>query len=519
MILLPRRARSSTLVLVAIGVLLAASSVVSAAGAAPAAPRAAAGVRYLDPVFSQVTVNRDLQYGSAVNDRGQTEALKLDLYRPAGDTATDRPAVVVAHGGAFVTGNKGWAGVWADDLARRGYVTVSIDYRLATVDISSDPRAYVAAVFNAKHDAQAAVRWLRKNAATYGIDPDRIGMTGGSAGAAMSLLVAAHPEDVGDSGNPGFSSAVRAVVSNSGTLGTAFATDDDPPALLVNGTADPTVPFANAKAYCDGAVAVHVWCTMVAFPGTGHTVGAYEPELLKSLTATYFFDHLAVGVGTSAGPFPDAVTFVSRLYRDLLLREGDPSGVDHWSSSVAHGSRTPPQLVDQFAQSGELQRSFGTVTRSFLGYLGRPPDPSGMAYWVGKLRAGRSVAWVNASLAASPEFERRQAGLSEAGFVTDLYEDLLARTPDAGGLAYWTGKLAAGTSRASVVGSFVAQPETIRATAPQVAATIGYVGLLGRTPTASERDAAVAAMRAGGPATDLYGAILGSAEYEARITP
>lgn len=486
---------------------------------ATAAAGGATGVRYLDPVFSSATVTNNLTYGSAVNDRNQVETLKLDLYRPAGDAVADRPAVVVVHGGGFVVGNKGHSAMWAEDLAKRGYVAVSIDYRLATVDIESDFGAYVAAMYDAKHDAQAAVRWLRKNAATYGIDPARIGMTGGSAGAATSLLVAFDPTDVGDSGNPGYASTVRAVVSNSGTMGTGLQSAGDAPALMLNGTADTTVKYANAKATCDKATAVHLWCTFVTFPGVGHTVGKYQPELLKSMTATYFYDHLATAAGTSASPFPDAIAFVQRQYRDLLLRDADPAGLDYWSRRVAHGTTTPAELVDEFAQSAEMARSVGTVTRSFLAYLGRVPDPSGLSYWVGKIRSGKSVAWVNASLAASSEFQRRQAGLTDPQFIDALYRDLLNRAPDAGGKAHWLAKLAAGTSRADVVGSFVAQPESIRATAPYVAVTIGTSGLLGRAPTKAEVDEWVPAMRSGAPATDWYESVLESAAYRTRITP
>lgn len=485
---------------------------------AVARPAAASGIRYLDPVFS-TTVTKDLTYGSAVNDQGKTQTLKLDLYRPAGDTATGRPAVVVVHGGAFIVGNKSNGAVWAEDLAKRGYVAVSIDYRLATKDINSDVAAYIGAMYDAKHDAQAAVRWLRKNAATYGIDPDRIGMTGGSAGAATSLLVAFDGADVGTSGNPGYSSAVNAVVANSGTMGTNLQSADDAPSLMLNGTADTTVKYANAKATCDKARAVHLWCTLVTFPGTAHTVGAYQPDLLKSMTATYFFDHLATEPGTSAAPFPDAISFVEQQYRDLLLRDGDPTGVDHWSSAIAHGTATPAAIVAQFAQSNEMQRSVGNVTRSFLAYLGRVPDPSGLSYWVGKIRSGKSMAWVNSALASSAEFERRQASLTDSEFIDSLYRDLLNRTPDASGKAHWMAKLASGTSRASVVGSFVAQPEAIRATAPYVAVTVGTSGLLGRAPTATEVDEWVPKLRAGTPATDWYEYVLSSPAYEARITP
>ena len=505
--------------LLSCGALAVAVAACSLAVPASAPAGAATGTRYLDRVFSSATVTKDLAYGSAVNDRGQTQTLELDLYRPAGDTATARPAVVVVHGGGFVTGTKEKSAVWADDLAKRGYVAVSIDYRLASGSIPRGSAAYVRAVYDAKHDAQAAVRWLRKNATAYGVDPDRIGITGGSAGAATSLIVAWDGGDVGTSGNPGYSSAVDAVVANSGTMSASILGAGDAPALMLNGTADTTVAYGDAKATCDQAAPAHVWCTLVTFPGTAHTVGAYQPELLKTMTATYFYDHLATAPGTSAAPFPDAISFVQRQYRDLLLRDGDPSGVDHYSRSVAHGTASPAAVVEAFAQSSEMQRSVGAVTRSFLAYLGRVPDPSGLSYWVGKIRSGTSLAKVNASLAASSEFARRQSSLTDSQFIDSLYRDLLNRTPDAGGKAHWMAKLASGTSRASVVGSFVAQPESVRATAPYVAVTIGTSGLLGRAPTAAEVDEWVPKLRAGTPATEWYETVLSSPAYEARITP
>src|SRR5688572_20689184 len=89
-------------------------------------------LRYRDLTFSGVTVTRDIQYGSAVNQSGATQALRLDLYRPTGDTLTRRPAIVFVHGGGFTGGDKasGVAPDMANHFARLGYVTVSINYRL-----------------------------------------------------------------------------------------------------------------------------------------------------------------------------------------------------------------------------------------------------------------------------------------------------------------------------------------------------------------------------------------------------
>ena len=507
--------------LVAVAVALAmaiGTGPVSAAGA-PSAP-----IRYLDPVFEQVTTTRDLVYGSAVNDQGKTEQLELNLYQPTGDVATDRPAVVYIHGGGFVHGDKADGGPWAVDLAKRGYVVVSINYRLATTDLGRvpgqpPPPVYIQAVTNALHDAQASVRWLRANAATYGIDPTRIGATGGSAGAVTALALAYDSTDVGDSGNPGFSSAINAAVSNSGAVGTDLQGPGGSPVLMLNGTADKLATYPEATASCDAAIAAHLWCTLVTFPGVGHTVGTYEPALTRSLTATYFYDHLGIGPRRSAPPFPDSISFVARQYRDLLQRDADPVGLDYWSSLLAHGTTSPAGLVDAFAQSSELQGTVGAITRSYLAYLGRTVDAPGLAYWVDQIRAGRTIAAVNASLGASGEFQTRQTGLSDGAFVDDLYADVLARTPDATGRGYWIGRLQAGTSRAAVVAAFAPLPESVQATAPEVAVSIGTVGLLGRLPTAAERDHWVPLLRAGTPTTAFYTSILGSAEYVARITP
>ncbi len=504
----------------------------SAAEASPAAPAVGAGVaqapaagpiRHLDQVFPSATVTKDLVYGSAVDDQGATEQLKLDLYRPAGDTATGRPAIVYVHGGGFVAGDKAQTASTSTDLARRGYVVVSIDYRLS----SMDPRQpggpitdqYIQAVLDAQHDAQAAVRWLRANAATYGIDPSRIGITGSSAGAVTALAVGYHADDPGDSGNPGYPSDVKAVVADSGAIGTTLQRPGGAPAMMLNGTADTRALYPEATASCDAATAAHLWCTLVTFPGVAHTVGGHQPALTRSLEASFFHDRLAVGPHVTAPPFPDPVSFVSRQYRDLLLRDADPAGLDHWSSLVAHGALAPADLVAEFAGSHELQGRVGAVTRSYLAYLDRPPDPSGLAYWVGRIRSGEPITSVDASLAGSPEFQQRQAGLTDARFVEDLYATVLARTPDPGGRSYWLRRLSAGTSRADVVAAFAAEPESIRRTEPDVDVTIAFVGLLGRLPTDAERSTWVADLRGGRPATELYAGILGSSEYLARITP
>jgi len=124
-----------------------------------------------------VTVERDVVYRTV-----DGEALGADVYLPAED-GKKRPAVLVVHGGGWVAGEKEWFADQGTQLAEAGYVAVSVDYRLAPA------HPFPAAV----DDVQAAVKWLRKRkqVKAYGIDPDRIGALGGSAGAHLVGMLGA----------------------------------------------------------------------------------------------------------------------------------------------------------------------------------------------------------------------------------------------------------------------------------------------------------------------------------------
>jgi acetyl esterase/lipase len=239
------------------------------------APPGEAPLRYRDAVFSSVDVSQDLTYGSAPDNDGNPVTLRLDLYQPSGDTVSRRPAVVYVHGGGFSHGDKSAGGNFARYFAQRGYVAVSINYRLlAPLGCGGQdppPPECASAALAAQHDAQAAVRWLRANAAARRVDPDRIGMAGGSAGAITSLLAAWRSEDPGTSGNPGHSSAIRGAVSISGGTPTdQYINQGDAPAIFFHGTEDHTVPFdwavSNAAAMYNAGIPVF----LETFEGAGH---------------------------------------------------------------------------------------------------------------------------------------------------------------------------------------------------------------------------------------------------------
>jgi pectinesterase len=135
--------------------------------------------------------------------------MRLDLFRPAGRGPF--PAVVLVHGGAWITGNHAMENPFAMELARRGYVAATVEYRL------SNEAKYPAAI----HDLKASIRWLRANAARYNIDPNRIGAIGASAGGHLVALLGVTngmSSFDGEGGHKGFSSVVQSVVDIDGPV-------------------------------------------------------------------------------------------------------------------------------------------------------------------------------------------------------------------------------------------------------------------------------------------------------------
>ncbi|MCW5943002.1 MAG: alpha/beta hydrolase [Fimbriimonadaceae bacterium] len=208
------------------------------------------------------TVQRDVVYASVAG-----EELKVDLFVPDKPLRTPIPAAVALHGGAWISGKRTDMDPLSIELAKRGVFVAAPQYRLA-------PKHKWPAMID---DAKAATRWLRANAAKYGLDKDRIGAIGVSAGAHLALLLGSTDSDPKSEPFAGASSRVKAVVSLSGPVDMSqdFPKSLDPiylmvlgkkreeaadqirsaspvnfvdkrsaPAFLVQGTADEIVPFA-----------------------------------------------------------------------------------------------------------------------------------------------------------------------------------------------------------------------------------------------------------------------------------
>lgn len=151
-----------------------------------------------------VTPHLDLTYASY-----GTRDMLADVFVPEGEGP--HPAAIILHGGGWHSGDKMKFRAMGLELARRGYVTMAVAYRL------SEEAKFPANI----HDCHAAVRYLRANATEFHAAPERIGVVGGSAGAHLAGLLATTADVTelhGNGGNPGVSSAVQAAVVMSGPM-------------------------------------------------------------------------------------------------------------------------------------------------------------------------------------------------------------------------------------------------------------------------------------------------------------
>lgn len=185
--------------------------------------------QYLNKDFPAVSTTRNLVF-SQVTDLFGVHVLRMDVYEPVGDVSPLRPAIVWLFGGNFKTGDRDQLSYFATEFALRGYVTATIDYRkLRMYERVSEAQAQEAA----QSDAQAAIRFLRSQAANYSLDTARLGIGGWSAGSITSFNVGYRSEFVGDNvENIGFAHTVGAVVALEGFSLSAGIQAHDPPFVL-----------------------------------------------------------------------------------------------------------------------------------------------------------------------------------------------------------------------------------------------------------------------------------------------
>lgn len=234
----------------------------------------------------------DIRTEHDVDYLGAGRAEKADLYLPAEVQPGQKfPAVLIIHGGGWVGGDKRAAREIniGTTLAQNGYVGMSINYLLAKVDHPGPtwPQNL--------HDCKTAVRWLRANAERLHIDPECIGVIGGSAGGHLAAMVGLTGPELDPPGQG--DCRVRCAVDLYGPVlwfeqrdlpmfrktraeapelyrqadPRTHVDKDDPPLLILHGTADKTVAVADSEALAAALKSVGAAHELVIIPDAPHT--------------------------------------------------------------------------------------------------------------------------------------------------------------------------------------------------------------------------------------------------------
>lgn len=255
---------------------------------------------------------------------GPDRAEKADLYLPPeGPPGHMHPGIVIIHGGGWTGGDKAAPREVniGTTLAAAGYVCLSINYQLAKPGMPTFPANI--------QEAKRAVRWLRKNSARLRLDDAKIGAIGGSAGGHLTALLALTGPECGldPPDDADISCRIQAAVplyphcASTWEGGTPLQTydslpmfakprgeaaglwdsalpikslsADDPPLLLLHGTADKTTPLAQSTRLHEAAVKAGVPCELVVIEGAVHSFDLQPPQRdLRPAVVAFFDRHL-----------------------------------------------------------------------------------------------------------------------------------------------------------------------------------------------------------------------------------
>jgi acetyl esterase/lipase len=224
---------------------------------------------YRKTIDSIYTESVNPRKGHVVETYKTVDGYQLDMHLFLPDSihhASKRPVIVYFSGGSWTQGNPEWAFYSCADYASRGWVGVSVEYRLAD--------RHETTPFEAVKDARSAIRWLRMHATQYNIDTNRIVVSGNSAGGHLVLTTALASDCNESTDDLRYSAIPNLLLVNAGVydLYAEDATDwimrdladkqfakkispihllkkGTPPMLIIHGTNDRSVDYATAKAF------------------------------------------------------------------------------------------------------------------------------------------------------------------------------------------------------------------------------------------------------------------------------
>jgi acetyl esterase/lipase len=333
-----RAVAAAAVALGALGAAGASPAPVSAACASTAAV-AQAAAPFCSQVYEAELTQDGTVYRTAEDYEGNQIDLALDVWEPVGDPVDQiRPAVLWMHGGYFEYGDRKNDQDVIEDFASRGFVVVSIDYRMQPVPPSQGLSIPLEqAVIDTRDDAIAAVQWIDDNAAALRVDPASIVASGYSAGAITALGL------VHEAANAGDPPPVAAAVAFSGVdmYRTLPARADDRPVLMFNGEEDGIVPIGAAVNGCSQTVLAGSECDFIRLPERGHTSGS---DSMRQQAVNWLAAH---GISQLAGCEPFDIPTVDYTSTTTTASTTTTTAVTTTSTTapVRSGTATPATPV------------------------------------------------------------------------------------------------------------------------------------------------------------------------------
>ncbi len=200
---------------------------------------------------------------------------------------------------------------------------------------------------------------------------------------------------------------------------------------------------------------------------------------------------------------------VTGIYREMLLRDPDPTGLDYFSSQMNSGWKTQ-KVADAIYGSPEFRQN--QVTAWYQSFLGRKPDTAGLANWTKLLANGTSEERVIAAITASDEYYSTQGGTPDT-FIRGLYLEILGRNPNNNDYETWVAKTVQGTPRIAITSGFTLSSEFIDQRVWRM-----YDKILARHVGLDEIGSWNMAWNASGGMRGVTASVVGSAESMARLS-
>lgn len=370
-------------------------------------------------------------------------------------------------------------------------------------------------------DFSAAIDWGdgTKSTGTVGADPGAVGafiVTGShvySDAAPATAPITVVVNDVGGSSTTITSQGIvsqPAIIGSGATLGGTQAAALSGVTVATFTRGDGSESAADFSANIDWGDGQTSTGTITQSAGTYSVVGTHTYAtsgafVIGTTVSVHGSSTLITGNATIV-PAPTAhQLYVESVYHDVLGRSPDASGLSYWTSRLDTGAPVS-SVAASIAHSDEYYANF-VIKPDYLKYLGRAADDSGVSYWTTKMQAGLTDGQLAAQLVASDEFFK-QAGGSNSAWIDAAYQALLGRAADAGGDAYWIGKLSAGETRLQVAQGFTGSVESDKSQIND-----DYLHYLGRPADAAGMDHWLSQFTAGSTNEDLIAAFTGSDEY------